>query len=366
MDVSGEVPSSAPRPPPVTTVDERPRPTLLRRAVPLVVIAVIIIAIVQLAGELDWNEITAAVGLLQGWQLAVLLVCVGVRQFLNALPLTIYIDGIGPLRAMQNQQAAVLFTTVAPPPSDLVLRLRMFRSWGISSTEGLAGTILNTLAFYIACFGAPLIGAALFAVTPLVHPAGSLPAVLCGALSVVLLVLLRLSLRGEAQAASVGYRAGQLVHRVRRSVDPARWRDSVVDFRRTVSARAWTRFPRALAALAAMIGVEAGLLVLCVRFVGVTPEQLGALAVVAAFLVAYPLILLPFSGLGLLDAAVIATLMLQVGVDQGLEPDLVAAFAVWRIGTLLVPLVLGALSLLTWKIQTARQTGERASGVDSG
>jgi uncharacterized membrane protein YbhN (UPF0104 family) len=326
--------------------------------VPLAVVALIIIAIVQLAGELDWTEIAAAVGLLQGWQAAVLLVGVGVRQFLNALPLTIYVDGIGPLRAMQNQQAAVLFTTVAPPPSDLVLRLRMFRSWGISSTEGLAGTILNTLAFYIACFGAPLIGAVLFAVTPLVHPAGIVPAVVSGALSVVLLVLLRLSLRGEDQAAAIGYRAGRLVHRVRRSVDPARWRDSVVEFRRTLSDRAWTRFPRALAALVAMIGVESGLLVLCVRFVGITPEQIGALAVVAAFLVAYPLILLPFSGLGLLDAAVIATLLLQGGVDPAVEPGLVAAFVVWRIATLLIPLVLGALSLLTWRIQTRRQTGE--------
>lgn len=322
----------------------------------MVVISIIIVAIVQLAGGLDWSQIAAAVGRLQGWQVALLLLCVIARQWLNALPLTIYIDGIGPLRAMQNQQAAILFTTVAPPPSDLMLRMRMFRSWGISTTEGLAGTVLNTLAFYVVCFGSPMVGVVLFGAMGLFHAAEIVPALLFGAISVAIVVLLRLSLRGEAQAAAVGYRAGRLVHRIRRSVDPERWRDAVVEFRATVSDRAWQRFPRALAALLAMIGVEAAMLVLSVRFVGITPGEVGALPVLAAFLVAYPLILLPFSGLGLLDAAVIATLTLQVAVDPAVEPDLVAAFLVWRMATLLVPLVLGGVSLLTWKIQTRRQS----------
>lgn len=40
----------------------------------------------------------------------------------------ICIDDIGPLRAMQKQLTATLFTTFAPP-SDLMLRMQVFRSW---------------------------------------------------------------------------------------------------------------------------------------------------------------------------------------------------------------------------------------------
>ncbi|QMW67016.1 hypothetical protein H4N58_03505 [Mumia sp. ZJ1417] len=52
-----------------------------------------------------------------------------------------------------------------------------------------------------------------------------------------------------------------------------------------------------------------------------------------AFLVAYPLTALFFSGLGVLDAA----------------------FLIWRVISLGVPLVLGALSLIAWKIELARR-----------
>ncbi len=69
------------------------------------------------------------------------------------------------------------------------------------------------------------------------------------------------------------------------------------------------------------------------RAVGVPADQLSAVPVLTAFLVAYPLTALFFSGLGVLDAA----------------------FLIWRVISLGVPLVLGALSLIAWKIELARR-----------
>ena len=283
-----------------------------------------------------------------------LLAGVLLRQWLNALPLAIYIDGCGSVRAMQNDQVAILFTTIAPPPSDLVMRLAMFRSCGISATDGMAGTVLNTLTFYVVRFGTPVLGLLLMAALDLFDPTEVVPALLSATVSVALLIVLWRGFSDARLAAAIGLRAGRAARRVRRTIDPDRWRDAVLAFRDTASGRVRSGFPRSLGSLIAMVLVDAGLILLAIRSVGITPEQLAAPPLLMAFLVAYPLTLFFFSGLGILDAAVIATLLHQVGVDPALEPDLVAAFLVWRAATLITPLLLGVVSLAAWKIQVLR------------
>ena len=59
----------------------------------------------------------------------------------------------------------------------------------------------------------------------------------------------------------------------------------------------------------------------------------------AAFLIAYPLTLLPFFGLGVLDATLAAGWVYLAGDD--LEPEIVAGLVVWRVTTLLGALGLG-------------------------
>ena len=59
-----------------------------------------------------------------------------VRQVLNALPLALYIRGVSTYRATINDLGAILMSVVAPPPSDLALRVTMFTSWGVLGREG--------------------------------------------------------------------------------------------------------------------------------------------------------------------------------------------------------------------------------------
>src|SRR4051794_15550207 len=59
------------------------------------------------------------------------------------------LPGVSPLRATQNDQVAILMSTIAPPPSDIALRMAMFSSWGVPVAKGMAGTIMNTLTSYI-------------------------------------------------------------------------------------------------------------------------------------------------------------------------------------------------------------------------
>lgn len=113
----------------------------------VVLVASALFVIGGLVGDIDWSSVGESLGHLSWWQVTVLVVGLLVRQLLNALPLSIYIRGVGPFRAFVNDQTAILMTTVAPPPTDIVMRVAMFTSWGIAPSAGLAGTAMNTVTF---------------------------------------------------------------------------------------------------------------------------------------------------------------------------------------------------------------------------
>jgi uncharacterized membrane protein YbhN (UPF0104 family) len=103
--------------------------------------------------------------------------------------------------------------------------------------------------------------------------------------------------------------------------------------------------------------VDAAIVLLAIRFVGVARVQLSAVEIVAAFLVVFPLTLFPFHGVGILDATLVAALTTVGGVE--LEADLVAALVTYRVVTLGTPALLGALFMLGW-----RRTTDRAERAD--
>lgn len=330
----------------------RPRSPLVRLAVVAVIVVLAFLAVQQLVGDIDWSLVWDSLRRLAWWQLPALVLGLLLRQFLNALPLSLYIDGCNPVQAFANDQAAILLTTIAPPPSDVVMRLSMFGSWGIPASAGLAGTVMNTVSFYVVRFGAPLLGVLVMVLTGDFVAAELWVALLSGSVSLTLLVVVWLSFRTPSFAASTGRRAGLLVRRVRSSVDPEAWSESVIAFRDAALAGIKRTLPLSIAALVAMVVVDAALIVLSVRFVGVSAGELSAVWVLTAFLVAYPLTLFPFSGLGLLDAMVIGTLVTQAGTE--VEPALVAAFIIWRVVTLGTPLLLGAISVSWWRATVRR------------
>ena len=69
--------------------------------------------------------------------------------------------------------------------------------------------------------------------------------------------------------------------------------------------------------------------------------------VMGAFLITYPLNMLPFGGIVILDAALLEILVLQGGADY--EAQITAGLVLWRLATLVTPFVLGALALVHWQ-----------------
>ncbi|KQW43974.1 hypothetical protein ASC77_21510 [Nocardioides sp. Root1257] len=302
--------------------------------------------VISLIGRVDWGEVRSALAHLAWWQFPVLLVVLLLRQVLNALPLSLYIPGVSAYRATQNDQVAILMSTIAPPPSDIALRMAMFSSWGVPVAKGLAGTLMNTLTFYIVRFGAPAVGFVLLATTG--GEVGLRWADLISvAISVSIFVGVVLVIRSEALARRVGTTGGRLARRFRRSVDPEAWAAACVQFRIDIAARFRRGFPRSLIALSAMLVVDLTMLIMALRFVGLDDGELPVVEVAIAYLFAYPFTLFPFSGIGIVDALVLAAIVEYAGAD--VEAVAVAGLVVWRVFTIGGPLALGALGLAAWR-----------------
>ena len=96
-----------------------------------------------------------------------------------------------------------------------------------------------------------------------------------------------------------------------------------------------------------MVFCDSLVLLLALRFVGVDSTALTAVAIIGAFLLAYPLTLMPLAGLGILDAALLAGWTEIAGLEW--EAEIVAGLVVWRVITILGPLALGGLTLFIWR-----------------
>jgi hypothetical protein len=83
--------------------------------------------IIGIVGAIDWSAVWTAIGLLTVPAVVLLLLALACRQMFNAIPLTRFVPGLSLARSVQNDVTAFLMGTVAPPPSDVVLRVSMFR-----------------------------------------------------------------------------------------------------------------------------------------------------------------------------------------------------------------------------------------------
>lgn len=306
--------------------------------------------IVSLVGSIDWAEVVSALGRLAWWQFPLLLAVLLARQYLNAYPLAIFITGLGGMRALANDLTAALLALIAPPPSDMVVRVAMFRSWGIDSSRAIAGAAMNSAAFYINRFAAPILGTALVFAFELESRHWWSAAVSAAVATVLALVVSRV-VRAERAADQVGRIAASVARRLGRDADPDAWAAATLEFRDHMRDKYARGLPRALLTLVAMVVVDGLLLLLALRSVGVQASDVSSLQVLGSFLLAYPLTLFPLMGLGIVDAVLLAVFV-EVG-GLAIEPEVVAGLVVWRAYTLIVPALLGIGTLGFWRRSAA-------------
>jgi hypothetical protein len=322
------------------------RSVLIRRLVILAFALAVAWGIIDAVGRIDWGEVWDGISHLELWQGLVLVVLLLLRQVLNARPLSLFIDGLSLLQATKVDQGATLMSMVGPTTSDSVLRFSVMRSWGIDIGAAVAGSSMNVAAFYIARWLAPAVGFLLLLAWRFDGTYGLVAAV-CLPVAVAIFTGAFLVTRTRALAERTGRKAGRVAQRLRGSIDPEGWARGAADFQGHLAGRFQGGMAQAMPTLLAKFTVDALILLLAIRFVGVAPSALPAVEVFAAFFVAFPLTLFPLQGIGILDATLVASLTAVGGVE--LEADLVASLICYRVVTLGTPAALGAVFLLTWR-----------------
>lgn len=333
----------------------------LKPVLVLLVSIVVGVVIIRFVGAIDWAQVGSALGQLAWWQFLPLVAALLLRQVLNAVPLSKFVNGLSLGRSMQNDLSAVVVGTLAPPPGDVVVRVSMFRSWQLDPVTGMAGVTLNMITFYSVRFVAPTIGLVFLAFEGL-ETGHVVQAMLSLALAVAILVVLILLSRGDRLAAVIGRSAGRVAARVKSSVNPQGWADSVVAFRAKMVDTLRSGLPVSMLALVGMVLADGLVLFLAARFVGLDAGTLPLVVIFGTFLTAYPLTIMPLAGFGILDAALVAVWTAAAGLE--FESTIIAALGVWRAITILGPLALGALTLAWWRRQTGssgREWEEEAS-----
>ena len=322
-----------------------PKPLL--RVGRLLLVVVVAWLLLRLLRGVDWSEVGYALTHLSVWQIVVLLLAMLIRRSLLAAPLALLVAGLSYLRAMLNDVAAAAVAMIAPSPGDVVLRLAMLRSWGVDTTDAASGLTLSTLIFYVARLAAPTLGFAIFWVARGFYAPFAGSALLFGAGAAALLVGLLYAVRAERTAATIGRLLGRLLQRVRpASQGPASWEQRLVSFQSHSAERMRRRGWLAVLSQLLLVVVEAGVLVLCLAFVGVKLDGATVVVMVCSFMVVYPLTGLPLMGAGVLDATYAAFVSDHTAVEA---TDLVAGLLVWRVAVQLVPVIVGLLTVVWWR-----------------
>lgn len=343
---------------------------LIIQGLKIVVLAFVVLVIADLVASIDFSQVWSAISKLSVAQVLLIVALVLVRQILTAAPLAFFVEGLGMMKAIVSDLSGNLVATLAPPPSDVVIRFAMFRSWGIGSEVALAGLSLNTVIYYVLRFASPTVGFLILLFASRYDGSYAVVALVSGVIATVIAGLIVAMVRAERLAAAIGRSCARVVRRVRpKGVDPDAWAEAMVGFRTNVKVALRRGWGLATVTIVAQLLTEGVILLVAIRAVGIPFSSLDGVEVLAAFCIAYPLTAMPLAGIGILDAALYGLIAAQS--SSTISAQLVAAILIWRVATLALPLVLGAFTTLYWRrqnptVELKRGAHEGPTPVDTG
>jgi putative heme transporter len=295
-----------------------------------------------------WDTVQA----MTGWQIAVLALATVWNLATYQFVMVTTTPGMTLRQATVSTQTttAISNTLVGGAAIALGLTYSMNSSWGFSRSRTSVSLLTSGLWNNFAKLGLPVVALALLAFSS-PPTTGRL---LAGALGIAGLVgavtVLWLVLRSRASAARVGLALGRWVSVLLRPLHrpPAQgWDLALTKFRdRTVLLLRARWHWLTLATVVSHLSLFAVLL-LALRFCGVSAEQVGWAEALAVFAFARLLTAVPFTpgGLGVIEVAMISGLA-AAGGDR---PAVAAGVLVFRVLTYVLPIPLGVLTYLFWQ-----------------
>ena len=270
--------------------------------------------------------------------------------------------GLGVGRSLIVTQSGTAVTNVVPGGSAIGVGLAysMFHSWGFSRTRSTVAILVSGAWNMLIKFGMPVLALVLLAMQGDVTPQRVYAAEVGIGLLAASVVGFVFFFRNDDAARRVGELAGRAVSWFRRRLRrpaPADWAAKFVAFRRGAANLLRRRWPAiTVAALVSHLSLYLVLLV-SLRHVGVTDDQVGWAQVLAVFALARLLTLVRFTpgGAGATEAVLIGGLA-AAGGDSA---RVAAAVLVFRVLTWLLPVPIGVLAYLGWRRGHARAMSPR-------
>jgi len=328
----------------------------IRTAVRVGLIALFAYLLWGIITAIDWTAVVDGIGRLSATAWGLLLAVSALRILTEAWLLRAVMPGLGLGRATLAFLAPAAAASVLPNPADLVARFGMYTSWGYSAND----TTLSVVASWLFTTGAkitlPIFAAVGLATIGRANADVETIAVIAAAILLAGIVVLLLVLRSERLARRVGHRAGQIALRLARPFRielPGNVADDLADrvahFRETGGTLIRQRWRSATAAALAAQFSQYLILLLSLRGVGVSGEQLHPVEIFAAFALVQLITVIPITpgGIGIAEAAYVSLLVAET--ERALASLVTAGTLVYRLFSWILLIPLGGLAWLWWR-----------------
>ncbi len=265
--------------------------------------------------------------------------------------------------AVVNQASTAVSNTLpAGGALGVGITLAMLTSWGFTIAAITRSAVVTGIWNNFVKLGMPVLALALLALEGGITPARLTAAAIGIAVLIAAVVVLWMVLKSDRLARAIGRFVGKIVDWFRgrfRNEPLGDWDGRAAKFRLdTVGLLEHRWLPLTLATLLSHISLYLVLLV-ALRHVGVSQEELSWIAVLAAYSFVRLISMVPITpgGVGVVELGYAATL--TIGLDDMARARVVAAILVFRAITYLLPIPLGIASYVIWRVNnTWRMTDE--------
>jgi uncharacterized protein (TIRG00374 family) len=326
---------------------------LVQALISLVIVVGIFAGVMPLIA--DYGDVFDTIRAMTGFEIGSL-VLIGLWNLITYwFVLTAALPGLRLREAAVVNQASTAVSNTMPGGGviGVGVSIAMLTSWGFRIGSIGRSAVVTGIWNNFVKLGMPVFALALLALEGDITPARLLAAGVGIAVLIGAVVVFALLLRSDRLARAIGSGIGRVVDWARRMLrkEPVGdWAERSSTFRaETIGLLRHRWLWLTIATLVSHISLCLVLLV-ALRHVGVSQEELSWIAVLAAFAFVRLISALPLTpgGVGVVELGYAA--VMTIGLDEITSAQVVAAILVFRAVTYLLPIPLGLISYVTWRV----------------